>query len=184
MPSDINTIVAWATFATALTSTISYFLIYSTLKVQLGSNRIEQERYLLEKRPLFKLERVNNPAPQEDFPEYLILKRINIRLERSDIFKYHLKISHIHPDSERHLKNFVFIQKIENGIIEGSSLSIDYTIDEEERDEISRSTPQFETITFELIITYENILGNKFEQNILVPYEGAGICYPPRLVKK
>ncbi len=185
MPTDINSITAWAAIITAITTTVSFVLIFSTLKIQIRSNMIEEERRLMDKKPVFtaahdlNYEHVNSFIDRQS----VIYGRFYLNLHRSDIYNFKVN-SFIRTNikQEDFLVHAEYNESI--GFIQGSEISFYTEIDKIEFDFTTQGDMERKLYEIKLLVCFSDAAGNRYCQKINVPYENRPIAFPPLPVKK
>jgi len=190
MPTDINTLQAWAAIISALITIPTLFFIAGSFTMQARATelqaqasleqskttKLEVQRSVMEKRPLFFAEKqtFNDCDSLTAQPMQHIIK---LTLLRNDIYRY--KIDLIFPPGfEKHYTFDNFPIGAEKGLIEGSILTIRYLISEQLPPFLK--TKEFnQSFAFYVKITYLDLLQNEYTQFILVYNEYDPISYPP-----
>lgn len=186
MPTDINSIQAWCAIITALITLIaSYFVVETfTLQAQVmleqsKITKLEVERSIKEKRPLFKAERIIVPGETKMDTESYIIK---FSLVRSDIYNFSSVITHYNKNPEQSF-TFSEMPDVYDGIIEGTIINLKYKLKATLRYLLTELSNEDGHLDFFVIFTYKDILGNKYRQEVVVRYFDYPISKPPTIVK-
>jgi hypothetical protein len=184
MPTDINTITAWCVVISTIITALTGFFIVQTFQLQAKVameqskiTKLEVERSLLYKRPLFLAKRVE-PHPywiKGDLIAYLL----EIELLRGDIFGYNVDFTPNEENENSLIQYGNFPRIIAGGLIEGSKLDLEYYIKKEDFVNAETKSKTGSLLSFSINFTFKDILGNDYKQEIIVPHHRGPIAKPP-----
>lgn len=180
MPTDINTITAWCVIASTIISALTGFFIVQTFQLQAQVaaeqskiTKLEFERSLMEKRPLFFAKRY------QELPDLFRIGyrsyRVELELKRGDIFNCRVEIKPRSYDVQ--LWNCFDIKHL--GIIEGSKLVIDYHINKSTMENVLKMDNSGSDLAIDIKFKFQDILNNDYIQQITIPLIQEPVSYPP-----
>lgn len=186
MPTDINTISAWTFLISTLVTALTGFFIVQTFQLQAKVaaeqskiTKLEVEKAIMEKRPLFFAEMVENEIGRTDYNfEY---GKYELKLIRNDI--YSLKINPKFSEEFSNLNPILLheLGEFPNGMIENTIMHFYYKVDKTilmEYENITREEHRELSLTFEL--EYRDAIGNEYIQEIVTGHGYLPYNKPPK----
>ncbi|WP_316743766.1 hypothetical protein [Pedobacter antarcticus] len=179
MPTDINSIAAWAAMITAITACVSFILLFSTFRMQIKSNMIEEERRLMEKKPVFTAHHRYYLHENSEYDrDNTIYGMFILKLHRSDIYYFEISSSinnAVNPDDFQ----IHFEHKESIGFVQGTEISVFTEIDKVQFDSQTLGDMYKKLYQIDLQLCFSDAAGNRYSQSITVPYEYHPIAFPP-----
>jgi hypothetical protein len=195
MPSDINSIQAWcAIISTFVTALASWFVVQTfsmqakVMMEQSKITRLEIERSIMENNPVFKISQTtieHHPpayAPafnSEPFDSF----RVSFMLHRNDIYSLFTEIENFTDWGKRNIQFFGFPYMSEEGIVEGTTLELFYSVSSDSVFRIE-SLGGSVNLGFTVNFYYKDLNGIDYHQKIIIHHNAPAIVKPPLIPKK
>lgn len=184
MPTDINTIQAWAAVISAIITALTGFFIVQTFILQAKVaqeqskiTRLEVEKSLKEKNPLFFATIVRV------FPENYVSKDIvttyEVEVRRNDIYSFRYKLTHFNDFTSSNFEFTLPPNGINKGLIEGTKLIIKRSVNRHLIQDFKRSGGDINKLAFGITFHYNDILRNDYTQDITFLFDLDPISFPP-----
>lgn len=172
MPTDINTISAWAFLISTLVSALTGFFIVQTFQLQAKVahqqskiTALEIERRIMEKRPLFFAERVENDiGKHESAKDY---GKYELKLLRNDVYDF--RLTHKFSDDLEKLEVKIEdnVWTFPDGMIEDTIIHFYYTVERSKLTAYETSTSvEDQDLKVTIYLEYKDALDNEYTQII------------------